>query len=227
MKNLKLKLNLISASLIGSAHGFGTIIDSDIVYDDFGIPYVPSKRIKGCLRDSALEVCEIFEQAKIEIFDLSRKGDSFQIVDFLFGRAGDEKPAPLIISNLYPPDYENLRQWLLYLTENYGSYFHHEAVLNYFTEIRQQTSIDEKGVCKEGSLRTVRVLSRGFEFEGTVQLLDFPYSSPYSLEDFTILLYFATINLRRFGSKRTRGFGEIKCQLFEGDNKLNYLHKLR
>jgi CRISPR/Cas system CMR subunit Cmr4 (Cas7 group RAMP superfamily) len=61
MKTYTLKLTLLSPCLIGSGEGFGAVIDSDIVFDEFGIPYIPAKRIKGCLRDSAIEVCEMFK----------------------------------------------------------------------------------------------------------------------------------------------------------------------
>lgn len=219
MKNLKLTIELLSPALIGSAEGFGALIDSDIVFDDYGIPYIPSKRIKGCLRDSATEVCEIFSQAGIEIFDLSTENGSFRIVNSLFGKSGQETPSPIRLFNLYLNEYENLVKWLDYMTKKTPQYFNPEIVRNYFAEIRQHTSIDKDGVAKKGSLRSLRVLDRGLVFEGEIELTE-------EREDFLILLYFATLNLTRVGTKRTRGFGRIKCRILEGEKELDFFNKL-
>jgi len=219
MKNLKLKIELLSPALIGAAEGFGAVIDSDIVFDEYGIPYIPSKRIKGCLRDSATEVCEIFRQSGINIFDLSMDNDSFRIVNSLFGKPGDETPCPIRIYSLFLSEHENLVNWIDYMAKQAPQYFNPEVVRNYFTEIRQHTSIEKDGVAKKGSLRSVRVAEKGLIFEGEIELID-------EREDFLMLLYFATINLCRFGTKRTRGFGKIRCRILEGKKELNFLGKL-
>lgn len=219
MKKFTVKIRLLSSSLIGSAEGFGALIDSDIVFDTYGVPYIPAKRIKGCLRDSALETCEMFKLSGIKIFDLTEERGSFKIVDSLFGTPGQTVPSPLVISNFYLTNYDNLTEWLRYLFTDYGSFFHPEAIRAYFTEMRSQTAIDEKGVAKEGSLRTIRVARKGLEFEGQIELLN---SEP----DFIKILYFAVKNFRRFGTKRTRGFGEIECSIYENGKELNFIAEL-
>lgn len=219
MKKFKLKISLLSSCIIGSGEGFGALIDSDIVFDSYGIPYIPSKRIKGCLRDSATEVCEILSLSGIEIFDLSKENNSFRIVNSLFGKPGQTNPSPLRISNLYITEYDNLTQWLGYLFDKYNKFFYTEAVRNYFTKIKHQTAIDENGLAKEGSLRTIRVAVKGLEFIGDIELLN-------EDQDFIKLLFFASKNLRRFGTKRTRGFGEIECHLFEDNKELSFMDEL-
>ena len=44
---MKITIKLLSDALINSGEGFGAIIDSDVVFDDIGLPYIPAKRIKG------------------------------------------------------------------------------------------------------------------------------------------------------------------------------------
>ena len=39
MKTLTIELKLLSNTLIGSGEGFGAIIDTDVVFDETGIPY--------------------------------------------------------------------------------------------------------------------------------------------------------------------------------------------
>ncbi|MDI6714679.1 MAG: RAMP superfamily CRISPR-associated protein [Thermodesulfovibrio sp.] len=209
MKIYKIKLILESPCLIGSGEGFGAVIDSDIVFDELGIPYIPAKRIKGCLRDSAIEVCEMFSLAKINLFDLSEEEseNNFRIVTYLFGKPGNDQPAPIYFSNLTIEDYPNKVKWLKYLMENYKEIITRHSIINQFTEIRQQTAIDEKtGIAKEHSLRTIRVAKKGLTFIGTIDIEE-------EREDLIKLLYFACRNLKYLGTKRNRGFGKVKCDI--------------
>lgn len=49
----KLIIELLSDCLPGSGAGNGSYIDTDCVFDAYGFPFIPSKRIKGCLRETA------------------------------------------------------------------------------------------------------------------------------------------------------------------------------
>ena len=88
MSVFKLNLKLLSDTLIGSGEGWGAIIDNDIVFDDFGLPYIPARRVKGCLRESALEVMEMFEQSGISF---ASRGD----IGTLFGKPGQSESGAL------------------------------------------------------------------------------------------------------------------------------------
>ncbi len=214
MNTYSIKITLKSPCLIGSGEGFGAVIDTDIVFDELGVPYIPSKRIKGCLRDSALEVCEIFKTSGIDLL----KSDD--IVSELFGRVGDERPGPAYFSNLTIENYADTHKWLTYLGDKYTDILNRQSVINHFTEIRQQTAIDEdNGVAKEHSLRTLRVAKKGLVFEGTIDIEG-------QKEEWLMLLFFACKNLRHMGTKRNRGFGVIECQVLDGSREINYIDKL-
>lgn len=209
MKTYTLRVTLEANTLIGSGEGFGAVIDADIVFDDTGLPYIPAKRVKGCLRDSAQEVCAMLEKSGITSFlDLTRCGNDnrFTIVDDLFGRPGQEAPAPLHFSSLRIEDYEANRTWLKYLASKHTNLLSGEGILSFFTEIRPQTAIDAEGIAKEHSLRTLRTIKKDKVFEGELQ---------YHLEDKNAerLLGLACLNLRRMGTKRNRGFGKIRCEI--------------
>ena len=211
MKTYQLKLKLLSPTLIGSGEGFGALIDTDIVFDDAGIPFVPSKRIKGCLLDSATEVKEIFN----DLIDFPMD------IETTFGKkGGDSKSGAVYFSNLTVADYKNNKAWLDYYLKNkkYPDILSRERILETFTEIRQQTAI-ESGVAKDGSLRTIRVIKKGFEFYGDIHI---------EKESETILdtLMLACLNFRFMGTKRNRGFGEIHCSLLENGKELPIPKKL-
>lgn len=217
MTTYQLELALLSPTLAGSGVGFGSGIDADVVFDDLGIPFIPAKRIKGCLRDAAEEVRELFEVAGI-----SR--DEIQI-EKTFGKTGDEKSAPVYFSNFYLADYERHKEWLRYFakakskSKEYKHFITPARILDTFTEIRQQTRIGDEGVALDHSLRTIRVLRNDLKFYGDVRIEE---------NDERILntLLLACRNFRRFGTKRNRGFGEIRCTLLRDGQPLSIDQKL-
>jgi CRISPR-associated protein Csx10 len=206
MKEYQLDLELLSPTLAGSGVGFGAEINTDVVFNDLGMPFIPAKRLKGCLRDAALEVQEMFEAAGIAREELR--------IEDTFGRVGDKSSAPVYFSNLYLEGYAQNQAWLRYFTkaEKYKRFISPERILVTFTEVRQQTQINDEGAAFDQSLRTIRVLRKGLKFYGEVRIAS---------DDEHILntLLFACRNLRRFGTKRNRGFGEVRCTLLTKDGQ--------
>jgi len=219
MSNFTIEVTLLSDTVVGSGEGFGAVIDTDVVFDDIGIPYIPGRRMKGCLRDSAQESCRMFDDSKVAGFvDLSKNADRFRIVDYVFGTP--EKPSPLQFSNLTINDYYENRRWLAHLMEKHKGILSKERIVMHFTGIRQQTGIDDSGVADEHTLRTVRAVKKGNTFAGTICVGD-------STPDIVKLLWLACRNLRHLGTKRNRGFGEIDVKLFdETRNDVNFITEL-
>lgn len=211
-KKYDLKLTLNSDTLIGSGEGYGAVVDSDVVFDDCGIPYIPAKRVKGLLRDSARIAGEMLETAKLELNRCS--------LDELFGNPGMDASADISVSNLYVEDYENNHKWIDFFIN--GKDFHEkiskETVIQYFTSLRRSTQIDEDGVAKDHSLRTARVIKRGNVFYGNVELRG---TDDADLNKKECLLALACMNLKNIGTKRNRGFGEVKAELKERGSSLN------
>jgi len=199
--NMKVKIKLLSYTLTGSGEGVG-IIDSDVVLDDFGFPYIPSRRIKGVLKESSQEVCDML-------------GLNYDIVESVFGKDGFTE-GKIHIGNLYVNNYENIRKEIddFKKDENsiYNIFINPSQIASYYTTIRQQTSIDEKSeIAKENSLRTFRVLKPGLEFESEI------YEITSLSKKEKALLYLAATNLKRIGTSRNRGFGEISCLIEDAD----------
>ncbi|MBR3314560.1 MAG: hypothetical protein IKG18_10520 [Atopobiaceae bacterium] len=56
VKAYELTIALKSDLCSGSGDGFSSGIDTDVCYDTKGIPIIPGRRIKGCLREAALDI---------------------------------------------------------------------------------------------------------------------------------------------------------------------------
>ncbi|MDY0096541.1 MAG: RAMP superfamily CRISPR-associated protein [Candidatus Vecturithrix sp.] len=203
MTNYKLKLELCSPTLVGSGEGFGALIDTDVVFDDVGIPYIPAKRIKGCLRDAALDAQDMLELTKTMVC---------LEIDRTFGIPGDMTAAPVYFSNLTIPEYCPTYEWLKYLlkSKKYPTILSPSQIVKTFTELRQQTKINEDGTAEDGSLRTSRIIKTGYCFYGEIAV---NHEDADQRIRQTLLL--ACLNFRAFGTKRTRGFGEMRCLLLD------------
>lgn len=201
MKKLILKITLESDALPASGEGYGDIIDNDAVYDDNGIPFIPAKRIKGLLRDSLKELKD------------TAAGINSSHIDGIFGIKGSDKPAPVYFSNLYPLNYASIKEWAEYYVKE--KYISPEEIRSQYTNIRTQTKLNEKGTAEEHSLRTIRVLDKGLVFEGEI--------SAECREIEVKLLSLAAANLKMLGTKRNRGYGRIKAEIY--DNKMSLFEK--
>ncbi len=52
-KKGEIRITLKSDLCAGSGYSYAGIVDSDACYDTCGLPYIPAKRLKGCLREAA------------------------------------------------------------------------------------------------------------------------------------------------------------------------------
>jgi len=207
MKILRIEIKNLSPLVLSSGSGVGTLIDTDIEWDYNELPVFSGRRLKGLLKESAMEVQEFFEQSKLnKSFEISKVGD-------LFGVQGGYKESKLKFYNLSLKDISNISDYLEYLKNEYKNIFNVEIIKNSITQIRQQTAIDENGIEKKGSLRTIRALNPNFTFSGEVILLDESQKNQN-------LLALACQNLKHAGLNRNRGYGEVLVKLFDDNNEL-------
>ena len=192
--NLTLKSDLCAAS----GHGYAAVIDTDIVYDqETGLPYIPAKRMKGCLREIGLE-----------ILAARQKEEDATTFYELFGEAGAANSGLLNIS-------DGKLNYAVYPSKS-GITKH--TVLNALTTLRygtrmEATAGDKTALIKktqDQSLRSARVLNKGEVL--TFEMDDIGEKHANFLKECCQLL-------RHIGSNRTRGWGEVECVL--ADNKTN------
>jgi CRISPR-associated protein Csx10 len=83
---MPIKLLLKSDLCAHGGDGFSGIVDMDLVYDVDGLPFIPAKRLKGLLRESALEILD---------FDNGYNG----VYNEMFGEAGKAEGGSLKLGN--------------------------------------------------------------------------------------------------------------------------------
>jgi CRISPR-associated protein Csx10 len=188
------KIKIITKSYTSVASGEGSgIIDSDVIFDNYGIPYIPAKRIKGLLRDSAEDV--------LAFSGFSPKNN---LIEEIFGN--EIIQGKCLFENVYIENYNDIKRELECLLQKneYKNILTRTNILSYYTTILQQTAIDENGIAKEHSLRTIRAIKPDIEFYGYIDDSRLSKSAK-------ALLYLAIKNLRRLGLNRNVGWGLVDC----------------
>lgn len=192
--NARLRIELLSDCLPGSGMGNSALIDTDCVFDAYGFPVIPGKRLKGCLRETAQKLLMMGYQ---EAYGRQ--------VEALFGDAQSE--GSLLIGNAEIEGVQALKQQIDHHRSGKAGeatfLLMPDAVREYYTCLHTRTAIGENGVAKDHSLRTVRTVRRGNVFECD---LSFP------AEDETLVRTCAKA-LRHIGTNRSRGFGHVRMEL--------------
>jgi len=218
MKKNKMTIELLSDTISGSGEGFGAVIDTDVQYDEFGIPFISAKRIKGSLRNSLNEILEmpIVSEAK----NCTKQYERDKILSLLFGETGSVESSSLFISNFFVADYQSVKSWFSYLIDKYPDIFSNQKILSTLTNIRRQTKVNEAGIAEDHSLRSSRAVNKGLKFEAEISIEE----DNNNIEEYLAL---ACANLRKIGTKRNRGLGDVKCELDSEliTNSINKLEK--
>ncbi|KKN48317.1 hypothetical protein LCGC14_0654090 [marine sediment metagenome] len=195
--NLKLELELLSDALPGSGESEAGIVDRDSLFDEYGLPYVLSKRLKGTKLTSAKDLAD-WEMLNND-------------VEKIFGAEGSLKTV-FTISNGYIERYKIFRDFLNSCNKDQqlSKIFHKSVVQKYFSYNRTQTSVMRKiYVSKEKSLRISRVLKKGLKFYFDIDV-DIEESEKEKFKEDIEKICKVT---RNFGSSRTKGLGEISLKI--------------
>lgn len=196
---MKLKIELLSDLCTYSGDAFNSYVDTDVVYDQFGIPYIPAKRIKGCIRECALELVE---------FGVADRED----YDTLFGKEGNTRSS-FTLGSAYPPSYDDMIEDIESCSDK--DLTNSQNVLGLYTYTRTQTAVNRDGIAEPNSLRTIRVVKKGMEFEAELSIDPFISDAQKKLLENAVLL------VKHIGCDRTRGLGLIHTSLVQTPEKIN------
>jgi len=182
MKKIKYKIEMLSDWHVGSGLDSGADADVLVLKDENNLPYIPGKTIKGLLKDSLLDIAELKHQ------DIGSK------IDDLFGKVNSDnstETGKLFFSNAELSEAEqtdiNSNNLSSKLYKNIAS-----------------TSIDEKGIAKRSSLRTMEVCIPGILY-GMIE----------GGEIDSDLFEMAFKWTRQLGVNRNRGLGRCKFSILK------------
>jgi CRISPR/Cas system CSM-associated protein Csm3 (group 7 of RAMP superfamily) len=179
-KTIKYSITFLSDWHAGSGLSAGAESDATVIKDSENLPYLPGKTIKGLLKDALMDI--------VDVNDKINKNT----IDQLFGRVKDDastEGGKLYFSNASISDNEKAEisvEMSQYLYRNLSS-----------------TTIDENGVTKKGSLRTMEV-TYPIALHGEI------VSNEYFKDNEIELLQNAMKWTRSLGSNRNRGLGRCK-----------------
>lgn len=191
METIKYQIEFFSEWHCGSGLAAGADIDSLVIKDKTGLPFVPGKTIKGLLRNAveeSLMLQGIYEEQK-ELFDKtfgsfdsgnkkSTKGDAF----FTNAELPNAQKALIVEKKL----------------------------TDYLYRSTASTAIDEQGIAKQFSLRRVQT-TVPCKLEG--EILEVP-------KNFSEHLINGLKFIKRLGVNRNRGLGRCKISLLEGGDAI-------
>ncbi len=187
---MRLKITLKSDLCAAAGTGFSSVIDNDACFDRYGLPYIPARRIKGCLREAA---CFI-------------DADS-NVINRLFGTAGGGfgEGGLLRISDARLSGFMEMQR------EIEKNNISPESVTNLFGDVRSATAI-ENDTAKKNSLRFTRVVSKCSPFDPS-QELAFYSDIELDTDDSSVIEVFKNCcsALRNIGYRRNRGLGSVRC----------------
>lgn len=182
-----IRITLKSDLCAASGDGFSLSIDTDVCSDRYGLPYIPSRRLKGCLREAS------------EYIGCER-------IDGIFGVTGNDRSGSLRINDAMLENYASLA------AQAESSKYSAEQVLALFTSVKASTAI-ENDTAKENSLRFIRVVNHYSPFDESelvfVSEIEYAEGDEKQLERICWAL-------RNIGFKRTRGYGSVKCEFEPG-----------
>ena len=189
MAKYRLKIQLLSDLCISDGGVYNSMVDTDCCHNEMGFPFIPAKRIKGCLRECALELNDWGKNIPIrKLFGEGERPEAGTGV----------KRAGVRIGDAYLQDYSSMVREVAAHQDHL--LYHPQHVLNRFTSLRTQTAVSLlTGVADPHSLRTIRVINKGLTFIAEVEMPSVYYSH---LSDCCAVL-------TGMGVARTRGFGEV------------------
>lgn len=203
-----IQIELRSDLCVASGYSYDGVIDTDICYDAFGLPYIPAKRLKGCFRETAESILHSV---------LSEKDR-----DEIFGSWGASSVRGLMLGNAYIRQYEELKKEIRTILEDHETYdVSPQRILEQFTHVQAQTAIgypDDRekgsviydGSAKDNTLRFTRVVDQYSPLTQENMIFEADVVFEAELQEKIKQILIAT---KHIGLKRNRGFGSVKCRL--------------
>ena len=193
-----IRITLRSDLCAGNGESRGNAVDIDIVLTADGLPRIPARRLKGCLRAAAEELAALGDETAAYTAELF--GDKA-------GRQGC-----LWVGDAALPQEAAFTAWL----KQNPAWADHSRVEQLYTDVRGQTRLQD-GVADDGSLRFTRVLGQYDPLDKAKALV---FEAPVRLENASheamCLLEHCCAATRHIGTHRNRGLGNVRLTYIPG-----------
>lgn len=201
----KLTITLKSDLCAGSGESTGLSVDKDLCISERGLPYIPARRLKGCLRATA-EALRQYGCAEA----------SPENICALFG-SGDGDAGCLRLCDAKLSGADAMEAWLS--SDDVPKEIKTDAaplnVAKLFTYVRGQTRLED-GVAVDNSLRYTRVMDRYNALDRAKETELVAEASIFSnSEDLKKLFQYCCKATRHIGSMRNRGLGNVSMSWSE------------
>ena len=214
-----LKIVLRSDLCAGNGESVGNTVDTDVCMDEAGLPYIPARRLKGCLRQAARDLAEMgYEDADRKMQSLF--GDPYGNEGCLFIQDAVMKGAEalrIFLTKKIPADNRGTEPDMGQIPDAVKRMAHPANVERLFSEVRGQTSLED-GVKKDNSLRFTRVISHYDPF-GLKEKKEMEFCAPVYLEtedeELSDFLKDCCKATRHIGTSRNRGLGNVTISVVE------------
>jgi hypothetical protein len=201
-----LHIELLSDTTFGRGQGTTGQVDTEIEHDEFGMPYIGGKTIRGLLRDTWLSM-----QAQFPCLSNAAErvlGATYSLNDTCRLRIGDARLP------------EFLREIVHTAIEREESPLSPTTIRNMFTTIRYQTAENRTtGAPETTTLRASRAAVRGLSFEAPLAWL---HGYEPTSDDLSVLAL-CVLCTRHGGLLRNRGRGHLRIT-FENDVEATRKH---
>jgi hypothetical protein len=194
-----LQIELLSDATFSRGEGTAGIVDTEVEHEDRGMPFIGGKTVRGLLRDSWLSMCQHFPSLA-------------EAADRVLGRSqAIDESCRLRIGDAVLP--ATIQAAVRRAAEREDRPLTPGVILDGFTSIRHQTAEDrETGAPEITTLRSSRVVLRGFVFESRLSWLDDYHPTAADVR----LLALCALATCHGGLLRNRGRGHIQMTL-DGD----------
>ena len=218
-KQGEIHITLYSDLCTGNGYSYYGTIDSEAEHDEFGLPFIPARRLKGCLRECA----ELLRDSGLLGKSNDESGDTEKYTDplnYLFGISADDGTKGIRIENAYISEYEQIKKDLKLIKENkqIQKYIPPDEVLDIFSDVKAQTKM-ENGVADDNSLRFTRIIHQFSPFKKENRL-EFIAKVEYQEGQEDKLKQICKA-LRHIGMNRNRGLGCVRCEFKVEDEAAN------
>jgi len=207
---LEIHLRLKSDATFGRGDGVAGLIDAEVEHDEYGMPYLRGRTLKGLLVEECANLLYAINKKQPAV-----AGKLGQAAKQLFGQAGSSLKDDGLMqvgAAMLPAD---LREALK--NDVNDEKWRPEEILESLTAIRRQTAISEKTSAPEkNSLRSMRVILRETLFISRLNIAPSPQANQ---DDLKGLLAACLLSLHRAGTGRNRGRGRLNATLHDKEGK--------